>query len=85
MSLTTGNQLKAARALAEVDQKWLAEKSGVSVNTIRNMEAWGGEPITSGAVTVKKVQTALEAAGVEFIAENGGGPGVRLKKERAGD
>lgn len=80
MSLTTGNQLKAARALAEVDQKWLADKSGVSVNTIRNMEARGGELITSGAVTVKKVQAALAAAGVQFIPENGGGPGVRLKK-----
>jgi DNA-binding XRE family transcriptional regulator len=39
MSLITGNQLRAARALAEVDQKWLAEQSSVSVNTIRNMEA----------------------------------------------
>ncbi|QGM97804.1 helix-turn-helix transcriptional regulator [Methylocystis parvus] len=81
MTLTIGNQLKAARALAEVDQKWVAEKSGVSVNTIRNMEARGGEPITSGAVTVKKVQTALEAAGVEFLPENGGGAGVRLRKQ----
>ena len=81
MSLTTGNQLRAARALADVDQKWLAEKSGVSVNTIRNMEARGGELITSGAVTVRKVQTALEASGVIFT--NGDAPGVRLKKKKA--
>jgi hypothetical protein len=52
----------------------------VSVNTIRNMEARGGEAITSGAVTVRKVQTALESAGVIFVEENGEGPGVRLRK-----
>ncbi|KAF0205630.1 helix-turn-helix domain-containing protein [Methylocystis sp. L43] len=78
MSLITGNQLRAARALAEVDQKWLAEQSSVSVNTIRNMEARGREAITSGAVTVRKVQAALEKAGVEFT--NGDEPGVKLKK-----
>ena len=49
-----------------------------SVNTIRNMESRGREPITSGAVTLRRVQTALEAAGVEFT--NGGRPGVRLKE-----
>ncbi|NQW09543.1 MAG: helix-turn-helix domain-containing protein [Alphaproteobacteria bacterium] len=78
MALITGNQLRAARALAGVEQKWLAEKSGVSINTIRNMEARGAEEITSGAVTVRKVQAALEGAGVEFT--NGGQPGVRLAK-----
>jgi hypothetical protein len=82
MSLITGNQLRAARALADVDQKWLADKSSVSVNTIRNMEARGGEAITSGAVTVRKVQSALEAAGVEFT--NGDAPGVKLHKRDPG-
>jgi predicted transcriptional regulator len=77
MALITGNQLRAARALADVEQKWLAEASGVSINTIRNMEARGADPITSGAVTVWKVQTALESAGIEFT--NGGQPGVRLR------
>ncbi|MFG1206901.1 helix-turn-helix transcriptional regulator [Xanthobacter flavus] len=78
MSLSTGNQLRAARALAGVEQKWLADTSGVSVNTIRNMEARGAEPITSGAMTVRKVQLALEDAGIEFL--NHGQPGVRLRK-----
>ncbi|QRG07925.1 helix-turn-helix domain-containing protein [Xanthobacter dioxanivorans] len=77
MTLSTGNQLRAARALADVEQKWLADKSGVSINTIRNMEARGAEPITSGAMTVRKVQLALEEAGIEFL--NHGQPGVRLK------
>lgn len=80
MSLTTGNQLKAARALASLNQEQLAERSGVNVNTIRNMEARGSEILVSGLDTVAKVQGALEAAGVQFIPENGGGAGVRLRK-----
>jgi transcriptional regulator with XRE-family HTH domain len=76
MSLTTGNQLKAARALAEVDQQQVADAAGVNVNTIRNMEARGAEPLTSSAVTVRNVQLALEAIGIEFL--NHGQPGVRL-------
>jgi hypothetical protein len=78
--LITGNQLRAARALAEVDQKWVADASGVSINTVRNMEARGREPISSGVLTLRKVQCALEAAGVEFT--NGGQPGVRLKAKQ---
>jgi DNA-binding transcriptional regulator YiaG len=57
--LATGNQLKAARALAEVDQQQVADSAGVNVNTIRNMEARGAKPITSSAVTVRRVQLAL--------------------------
>ena len=81
--LVTGNQLKAARALAEVDQQQVADSAGVNVNTIRNMEARGGNPITSSAVTVRNVQLALEAMGIEFL--NHAHPGVRLRTpERAG-
>ncbi len=78
--LITGNQLKAARALVGVDQAWVAKAANVAINTIRNMESRAAEPITSGAVTVRNVQLALESAGVEFI--NGGQPGVRLKRAR---
>ncbi|MBV8895022.1 MAG: hypothetical protein JO051_00815 [Acidobacteriaceae bacterium] len=76
--LITGNQLKAARALIGVDQAWVANAANVAINTIRNMEGRGAEPITSGAVTVRNVQLVLESAGAEFI--NGGQPGVRLMK-----
>ena len=76
MALVTGNQLKAARALAGVDQQQVADSAGVNVNTIRNMEAWGAAPITSSAVTVRNVQLALEALGIEFL--NHSQPGVRL-------
>jgi transcriptional regulator with XRE-family HTH domain len=76
MVLAIGNQLKAARALAGVDQQQVADSAGVNVNTIRNMEARGAEPITSSAVTVRNVQVALEALGIEFL--NHARPGVRL-------
>jgi transcriptional regulator with XRE-family HTH domain len=77
MSLVTGNQLKAARALAGVDQQQVADAARINVNTVRNMEARGAEPITSNAVTVRSVQLALEAWGIEFL--NHGQPGVRLR------
>jgi transcriptional regulator with XRE-family HTH domain len=80
MSLVTGNQLKAARALAGVDQQQLADFAGVNVNTIRNMEARGAAPITSSAVTVHTVQRALETLGIEFL--NHERPGVRLTSEQ---
>ena len=76
----TGNQLKAARALAGIEQVKLAELAGLSVNTIRNMEAAGASVMRIRLDTLNKAKTALETAGVEFIAENGGGAGVRLKK-----
>ena len=75
--LTTGNQLKAARAMAAFDQATLADRAGVNVNTIRNMESKGATTLTSGVDVVRKVQAALEAAGVEFL--NHGRPGVRLR------
>jgi hypothetical protein len=78
MSLVTGNQLKAARALAGVDQQQVADAADINVNTVRNMEARGAEPITSSAVTVRNVQLALEAWAIEFL--NHGQPGVRLRK-----
>lgn len=56
----------------------LAEKSGVSTNTIARLER--GEELK--ASTIEVIRSALEAAGVEFIPENGGGAGVRLKLKR---
>ncbi|MBO0903817.1 helix-turn-helix transcriptional regulator [Jiella sonneratiae] len=87
MSLTTGNQLKAARALAGINQTELSERAGVNVNTIRNMEGRGAETLVSGLDTVRKVQSALEAAGVIFLDDGdatAGGPGVRLGRSDRG-
>ncbi|MEX2741060.1 helix-turn-helix domain-containing protein [Rhizobium mongolense] len=79
--LTTGNQLKAARALIGIEQIEVAGAAGVHVNTIRAMEASGGMPIAGRAQNVQAVQRALESHGIEFL--NHGQPGVRLvgKKE----
>ncbi|MBB3355277.1 transcriptional regulator with XRE-family HTH domain [Rhizobium sp. BK049] len=74
--LTTGNQLKAARILAEIEQKELAEKAGLNVNTIRNMESVGNRPIAGRAANVQVVQRVLEEEGIEFL--NHGRPGVRM-------
>jgi len=76
--LTTGNQLRAARALAGLDQGTLAELADVNINTISAMEKRGGETLTSGLDVVTRVAQALEARGIVFL--NHGEPGVRLRK-----
>ncbi|WP_170332455.1 helix-turn-helix domain-containing protein [Ruegeria arenilitoris] len=65
-----------ARVATGLGLRELAEVAGVSPNTISRLER--GEELKPA--TVETIQSALEAAGVEFIAENGGGAGVRLKK-----
>jgi len=75
-------QMKAARALAGLTQEDVAKATGLSVQTIKRMEITG--PERSSAGNVQAVQRALEAAGVIFIPENGGGAGVRLAKPKNG-
>lgn len=79
----TSMQMRAARALLGIDQKTLAELSGVSLPTIQRMEASGG--VVRGVVdSLTKVVDALNRAGVDLIGDNarseGGGRGVRLKE-----
>ncbi|WP_316358947.1 hypothetical protein [Devosia sp.] len=81
--LTTGNQLKAARALAGIEQSRLAELAGVNVNTIGAMEKRGAETLTSGLDKIRSVMVALESLGIEFL--NHGQPGVRLVKPKGAD
>ena len=59
-----------------MDQIQLAKKSGVSIGTIRHMESFA-DAISSNAMTIRRVQVALEKAGIEFLDH--GSPGVRLK------
>ncbi len=85
--MMTSAQLRAARALLGIDQKMLAEMSGVSVPTIQRMEASEGN--VRGIVdSLTKVIAALNAAGVELIGDNsrseGGGRGVRLREPDPG-
>lgn len=75
----TVRQIKAARALLAWSQGDLAEASGISEPTVVRLESVDG-PIGGRPDTGEKLRVALEKAGVEFIAENGGGAGVRLKK-----
>ncbi|MQB04046.1 hypothetical protein DXT91_07810 [Agrobacterium tumefaciens] len=76
--LLTGNQLKAARALAGMDQPTLAARAGISKNTIVSLEKRGADVLTGRLDTVRALQVALEEAGVELLSE-GGRIGVRLK------
>jgi transcriptional regulator with XRE-family HTH domain len=80
MQMIDADQLKAARALARMTQDDLAAATGLSAQTIKRMESIGTEKSSAG--NVQAVQRALEAAGVVFIPENGGGAGVRLAKPR---
>ena len=80
--MITAAQLRAARALLGIDQRQLAELSGLSVPTIQRMEA--SEGVIRGNVdSLMKLIAALDAAGLELIGEGaasqGGGRGIRLK------
>lgn len=76
--MISAKQIKAARLFLDWEQKDLAAASGLSLPTIQRMEKLGLD--RSSVANAEKVQRALEAAGIEFIPENGGGEGVRLKK-----
>jgi transcriptional regulator with XRE-family HTH domain len=69
-------QLRMARAAVGWGVRELAERAGVTANTVTRIEN-GSDARQS---TMNSLQQALEAAGVAFIDENGGGPGVRLRK-----
>jgi transcriptional regulator with XRE-family HTH domain len=81
--LITAAQLKAARALAGLDQRQIAEMAGLSVPTIQRMEASDGV-IRGNVDSLMKLINALDAAGIELIGEGAasqsGGRGVRLKQ-----
>jgi transcriptional regulator with XRE-family HTH domain len=81
--MISGSQIRAARALLGMTQTDLTERSGVSFATIQRMESLGTG--RSSAANVDAIQKALEKAGVVFIAENGGGAGVRLAKPGGGE
>jgi transcriptional regulator with XRE-family HTH domain len=80
--MITGAQMKAARALLGIDQRQMADLSGLSLPTVQRMEASDG--VVRGNVdSLMKLVAAMEQAGIELIGENsqsaGRGRGVRLK------
>jgi transcriptional regulator with XRE-family HTH domain len=81
--MITSGQLRAARALAGIDQRQLAKKSSLSVPTIQRMEASDGV-IRGNVDSLMKLINALDNAGIVLIGDgetsHGGARGVRLKK-----
>jgi transcriptional regulator with XRE-family HTH domain len=73
----TSAQLRMARAALNWTVRDLAQATGLHRNTITNIEIgrYAGDP-----KTLDIIETVLRKAGVEFLEENGGGPGVRIKK-----
>jgi predicted transcriptional regulator len=84
--MITSAQMRAARALLGIDQRQLAELSGVSLPTIQRMEASDGT-VRCVVDTLTKVVEAFDAAGVELIGDHapsqGGGRGVRFKQPKS--
>jgi transcriptional regulator with XRE-family HTH domain len=75
--MITSAQCRAARGLVGWSQLQLAKNAGVGTVAIHQLESGTSQPRRA---TLEVVRRALEGAGVEFIDENGGGPGVRLRK-----
>jgi len=77
--MITGAQIRAAKALLRWSGEELAEKSEVSLSSIRRFEAKDG--VHAGNVrTIEAIQKALESGGVEFIGSPDDRPGVRLRE-----
>ena len=77
--MLTPAQCRAARALIGWSQQDLAGNAGVGTVAIHQLESGTSQPRRS---TLEVIKRALENAGVEFIDENGGGAGVRLRKPK---
>ncbi len=76
--MLTSQQIRGARRLLRWSARELAERAGVQLATVQRMERSDGA-VRGMARTVAKVERALEAEGVDFLADNGG-TGVRLKE-----
>lgn len=78
--MLSSEQVRAARAILRMEQSQLAELSGVSLPSIKRLETQPGQ-LAAQERTVTAIRTALENAGVHFLAEGNisPGPGVSLK------
>ncbi|MFT9026568.1 helix-turn-helix domain-containing protein [Acetobacter indonesiensis] len=77
MNTINASQIRAARGLLDWTRDQLVEASGVPKSTLVRVES---NAVTPRQSTLTAIRSALETAGVEFIEENGGGAGVRLRK-----
>lgn len=80
--MLTGVQIRMARGALQWSAETLAEAVGLAAKTIRRLEAAEGLPPTT-AVTLQKIQAALEAAGIEFIGSPDDGPGIRIHNPKS--
>jgi len=78
--MMTVEQLRAARSLLGWSQAELATRAGLSLPTVKRLEGGFGPRVSDDAQT--RLQRAIEAAGIEFLHENGAGIGVRFRKPR---
>ncbi|WP_215761248.1 helix-turn-helix domain-containing protein [Acetobacter sp. P1H12_c] len=78
MNTINASQIRAARGLLDWTRDQLVEVSGVPKSTLVRVES---NAVTPRQSTLTAIRSALETAGVEFIEENGGGAGVRLRKD----
>ncbi len=81
--MITGSQIRAARAALGWSTSELARRSGIGLRTAVRFEQIDGVP-PSRSSTLGEVQSALEAAGIEFIGTPDDGPGIRLRKPGIG-
>lgn len=77
--MITGAQIRAAKAILQWSGSVLATKAGVSLSSIRRVEALDGVPLNVSMNTLVSLQKALEEGGVEFIGTPDHQPGVRLR------
>jgi hypothetical protein len=77
----SGGQIRAARALLRWSIEELARQASLGLNTVKRAEAKDGKTSLTAANELA-IRRACEAAGVEFIDENGGGPGARMRTRR---
>lgn len=76
-------QCRAGRALVRMNQQQLAKAAEVSTKTVADFEREIERQLN--VRTLRAIRAALEAAGVELIPENGGGEGVRFRKDKPQD
>ena len=81
MSTITGFQIRAARNGLKISTEQLSKLSGVSARTIKRMETENDVP-RSTVPNLNAIQTALEAAGIEFIGTPDDAPGIRIHKRK---
>ena len=73
------DQCRGARAVLDMTQPQLASAAGLGLSTVVDFER-SRRPVSTEAI--QAMRKALERAGIEFIDENGGGPGVRMRKHQ---